>query len=77
MSTQISQPTFLTKTCHPQSKDVDALPASMEKLSFEHSLPDDEREEKNITGNGSLSVLACDTPIRDGDYVMPYSRVDI
>jgi len=77
LRTQISQPTFLTKTCHPQSKDIEKLQASLEKLSFEHSLPDDDEwDEKNVTGNGSLSVLACDTPMHDGDYVMPYSRVD-
>ena len=72
---KISQSKSLTN-CQPQTKDVDTLQASMEKLSFEeHSLPD-ERDEKNITEDGSLSVLACDTPIHGGDYVMPYSRVD-
>ena len=64
---------------HPQSKDVDQLQSSVEKLSFEHNPPcGDERDEKNVTADGdSLSVLACDTPIHDGEYVMPYSRVDI
>jgi len=64
-------------TVNPQSEDVDALQASMEKLSFQHSLPDDdERDEKNVTRDGSLSVLACNTPMHDGDYMMPYFRVD-
>ena len=48
--------------------DIDAMQVSFEKLLVDHS------DTESATNNRSLSVLASDTLMHNGDYVMPYSR---
>lgn len=57
------------KSCQ---EDIDDMQVSFEKLLVEQRSPfhsDSTRSEDR-----SLSVLAFDTPTRDGDYIMPYAR---
>ena len=75
------QPSAL-KICDPQSHDVDSIQVSFEKLVFEQSPPDVADYNIHADGSGdklvdkSLSVLACDTPTHNGEYIMPYSRTN-
>ena len=60
---------------HVQSHDIGAMQVSFEKLLVEHSDPNYYNSPTNKTmDDRSISVLASDTPTRNGDYVMPYSR---
>ena len=63
------------KSPNPQSQDIDAMQVSFEKLLVEHSDPEQHIESAtNKVDDKSISVLASDTLMYNGDYVMPYSR---
>lgn len=59
----------------PQSQDIDVMQLSFDKMLVEQSNPDHTDSAKSkTTEEKSITVLASDTPTRNGDYVLPYSR---
>jgi len=70
------QPSLPTnRDSYVQSHDISAMQVSFEKLLVEHSDVNYYNSPTNKTmDDRSISVLASDTPTRNGDYIMPYSR---
>ncbi len=60
------------KNPDPPSQDVNAMQLSFEKLLVEQSNP----HHSDTTKSGDESILASETPIHDGEYVMPYYRAN-
>ena len=65
-----------TATVNPSSlkncQDIDDMQVSFEKLLVEQRDPS--HTDSASSEDRSLSVLAFNTPTRDGDYIMPYAR---
>ena len=71
------QPSLPTNyVSHGESHEIRAMQVSFEKLLVEHSDPTHGNSPTNskTIDDRSISVLASDTPTRNSDYIMPYSR---
>ena len=68
------KPVSPLKTSDLQPQGIDAIQVSFEKLLVEHNDPEHIESATNKVDDKSLSVLASDTLIHNGDYIMPYCR---